>query len=207
MEQQKGVSKRALNVEEAQATLATFGSIFNDPENQKFHNNIEWSKVKAALENDLEALASLASMIEKGHCPKVYITDEEGFDFGTCTDEAPEHGRNCVYDPKAAANVKENFPDTEFNSDAETIAAEMDVNLMSPDQYLNELQRIQRFDQRSSVWLKTDPDMRDRPEDRAMFGYGGIEVSGVLPHASPIASSWHTQINSLRCSKRVKWVN
>ncbi|MEK7673502.1 MAG: DUF4256 domain-containing protein [Patescibacteria group bacterium] len=207
MEKQAGVSKRALNVEEAAATLATFESRFNSPEAQKFHGGVEWSRVKADLENDLEALASLANMIEKGHCPDVYITDEDGFDFGTCSDEGPLSDVNCVYDSKAAAIFSSRFPDLEFNGDAESKAAAMDVDLMSPGQYLNGLQRIKRFDQRTNVWLKTDQEMRNSPENRAMFGHGEYEGNGAHPHASPISACSHSTVHSLRCSRRVNWVN
>ena len=50
----------------------------------------------SALEENPEALWSIAQMEVAGHEPDVYDYDDQGFDIGTCSAESPKSSRNCV---------------------------------------------------------------------------------------------------------------
>lgn len=133
--------------------------------NMKRHNGLEWSKVKAKLENcqtgteeDFEKLLSLIGMENSGGEPDVVGFDKktEEYIFFDCSAESPKGRRNLCYDRKALEARKEHKPE----NSAIDMAATMGIEILTEEQY-RELQKLGNFDTKTSSWIKTPADIRN----------------------------------------------
>jgi len=138
-------------------------------------------------------------MEAQGHMPDVYNFDDSGFDIGTCSKETPESARNCVYDAKAAAWLKENYPDEKFNGSAVELAEAMGISLMSPEQYKDVLQNKGKFDEKTWSWLKTLDETRESGYALRGGRYGGAVYVGQFN------AYGSTDYKAFRGSLRVSW--
>ena len=133
--------------------------------NKNRHPDIEWQDVEARLAPSPEILWSLYEMERTGGEPDVAgydkVTGEyHFFDFSA---ESPAGRRSVCYDREGLDSRKENRP---ANS-AMNMANEMGIEVLNEDQY-RQLQRLGKFDRKTSSWLQT-PDAI-RKHGGAIFG-------------------------------------
>ena len=89
-----------------------------------------------------------------------------------CSAESPAGRRSLCYDEEALQARKENRP----KGSALGMASEMEIELLNEEQYMH-LQRLGRFDCKTSSWLLTPKEVRKN--EGAVFGdyrYGRVFV-------------------------------
>jgi len=126
--------------------------------NMNRHKGIEWAKVQARLEVNTEKLWSLNEMEITGGEPDVVGHDKNTgeYIFYDCSAESPKGRRSICYDHEALESRKEHKPE---NSAIE-MAADMGIELLSEEQY-RDLQKLGKFDTKTSSWIKTPADIRE----------------------------------------------
>lgn len=125
--------------------------------NMPRHSGAVWSDVRARLEGNRAALASLQEMESTGGEPDVIGYDKQAdqYTFCDCSVESPLGRRSVCYDREALESRKENKP---ANSAVE-MAASMGIELLTEEQY-RALQELGEFDTKTSSWVKTPSDVR-----------------------------------------------
>jgi len=123
------------------------------------HAGLEWAKVEAKLQARPEKLWSLGEMERTGGEPDVVGFDAKTneFIFNDCSAESPAGRRSFCYDHEALESRKENKP----GNSALNMAASMGIELLSEDEYRN-LQKLGKFDVKTSSWVKTPSDIRNQ---------------------------------------------
>jgi len=144
------------------------------------HKDIEWAKVRARLEANIEKLWSLSEMERTGGEPDVVGQDTKTgeYVFYDCSVESPKGRRSLCYDRDALESRKENKPD----NSAMDMAAAMGIELLTEEQYRG-LQKFGKFDTKTSSWVKTPSDIRelggalfcDRRYDHVFVYHNGAE--------------------------------
>ena len=126
--------------------------------NMKRHRGLEWPKVQAKLEENTEKLWSLNEMEETGGEPDLVGHDKKTgeFIFYDCSAESPNGRRSVCYDHEALESRKEHKPE---NSAIE-MATDMGITILTEEEY-RELQKLGKFDTKTSSWIKTPADIRD----------------------------------------------
>ncbi len=126
---------------------------------------ITWEKVLSALKKQPEKLWSLHEMERTGGEPDVLEMDEKngGFTFYDCAPETPAGRRSLCYDREAFDARKEAKP----KNNVIDMATAMGIDLLTEDQYTF-LQSKGSFDQKTSSWLKTPDEIREK--GGAIFG-------------------------------------
>ena len=142
--------------------------------NMQRHPGMEWTRVQARLEANPEKLWSLNEMERTGGVPDVVGQDNKTGEtiFFDCSAESPKVRGNLCYDREALESRKEFKP---ANS-AMDLAAEMGIELLTEEQY-RDLQKLGKFDSKTSSWLKTPDEVRKL--GGALFGdlrYGRVFV-------------------------------
>jgi hypothetical protein len=132
--------------------------------NMNRHKGLEWAKVQAKLEANIEKMWSLSEMEKTGGEPDVVGHDKKTgeYIFYDCSAESPKGRRSVCYDPEALEARKEHKP----RDSAVSMAAAMGIELLSEEQY-RELQELGEFDTKTSSWVKTPPEIRKL--DGALF--------------------------------------
>ena len=127
--------------------------------NMDRHKDLEWAKVQARLEANAEKLWSLHEMERTGGEPDVVGHDKKTgeYIFYDCSDESPKARRSICYDREALESRKEHKP----ADSAVDVAAVMGIELLTEEQY-RELQKLGNFDTKTSSWVKTPSDIRNR---------------------------------------------
>ncbi len=127
--------------------------------NMNRHEGIEWEKVQAKLEQNPEKLWSLNEMEQTGGEPDVIGYDEETgeYIFCDCVKESPKGRRSVCYDRAALEARKKHKPE----NSAMDMAAEMGIELLTEEQYRT-LQEFGPFDTKTSSWIKTPDDIREK---------------------------------------------
>jgi hypothetical protein len=148
--------------------------------NRSRHEGLEWVKVQAKLEANIEKLWSLHEMeITSGEPDVVGFDKQTGeYIFYDCSAESPKGRRSLCYDREALESRKEYKPE----NSAVNMAADMGVELLSEEQY-RELQQLEKFDTKTSSWIKTPDDIRklggavfcDRRYDTVFLYHNGAE--------------------------------
>ncbi|MBS1494392.1 MAG: DUF4256 domain-containing protein [Bacteroidetes bacterium] len=125
--------------------------------NMNRHKGIEWEKVQARLEAKPEKIWSLNEMEVTGGEPDVVSYDKKTGDyiFYDCSEESPKGRRSLCYDRAALNSRKEHKP----KNSALDMAAEMGIEILDEEQY-RELQKLGKFDMKTSSWIKTPDDIR-----------------------------------------------
>jgi hypothetical protein len=148
--------------------------------NMNRHKGLEWEKVQARLEAKAEKLWSLNEMEKTGGEPDVVGHDQKTgeYIFYDCSAESPKGRRSLCYDREALDSRKENKPrDTALD-----MATAMGIELLTEAQY-RELQKLGKFDMKTSSWVKTPSAIRklggalfcDRRYDTVFVYHNGAE--------------------------------
>ena len=158
--------------------LATLKSRFE--KNMNRHQGLAWAQVQARLEANAEKMWSLSEMERTGGEPDVVGHDKKTgeYIFYDCSEESPKGRRSLCYDREALDSRKENKP----KGSATEMAAAMGIELLAEDQY-RELQKLGKFDTKTSSWVKTPPNIRnlggalfcDRRFDTVFLYHNGAE--------------------------------
>jgi hypothetical protein len=155
-------NKHELSKEEILELLSILKARFE--KNMNRHPNLEWDKVQERIECNLDKLWSLMEMERTGGEPDVvdYDMNTGEYIFYDCSTESPKGRRSLCYDNEALESRKENKP----KDSAVNMAAYMGIELLSEEQY-RELQKIGKFDNKTSCWVLTP--QRIRQLDGAIF--------------------------------------
>jgi hypothetical protein len=164
--------KKQLPAKETTELLKVLQTRFE--KNMPRHKGIEWSEVQAKLEKAPAKFWSLSEMEATEGEPDVigYDKKTDEFIFADCSPESPKGRRSVCYDPEALESRKEHKP----KHSAVGMAAEMGIELMNEEQYFA-LQKLGKFDTKTSSWLTTAPDLRKA--GGAIFGdwrYGRVFI-------------------------------
>jgi hypothetical protein len=149
-------------------------------QNMKRHKGLEWEKVQAKLAANAEKLWSLNEMEKTGGEPDVVGHDKTTGEYIVydCSAESPKSRRSLCYDREALDSRKENKPrDTALD-----MATAMGIELLTEAQY-RELQKLGKFDMKTSSWVKTPSAIRklggalfcDRRYDTVFVYHNGAE--------------------------------
>jgi hypothetical protein len=165
-------STKFLSLEQKNDLVHVLGTRFL--KNMNRHQDVEWSRLQTKLEASTEKLWSLNEMERTGGEPDVVGHDvkNDEYIFMDCSAESPAGRRSLCYDRKGLESRKEHKPD---NNAVDTAEA-MGIELLSVDQY-HELQKLGRFDTKTSSWVKTPDDIRSPGGALfAEFRYGKVFV-------------------------------
>lgn len=129
------------------------------------HPGLAWADVQARLEAHPEKLGPLHEMERTGGEPDVVRHDSRTGEylFYDCAAESPAGRRSLCYDAAALAARKANKPATS----AQEMAAAMGIEMLTESDYW-ELQTLGEFDTKTSSWVQTPPEIRQR--GGALFG-------------------------------------
>ena len=149
--------KMELPVERKEELINLLKSRFE--KNKKRHYTLEWEKVRLRLEANPEKLWSLNEMEESGGEPDVIDFDKSTgeFTFCDCSPESPKGRRSLCYDREALESRKEYKP----KNSAIGMAAEMGIEILNEQQYKS-LLGLGKFDQKTSSWIFTPLDIREK---------------------------------------------
>ena len=144
------------------------------------HQGLEWDEVQAKLKADAGKLWSLNEMERTGGEPDVVDHDKKTgeYIFYDCSAESPKGRRSVCYDREAQESRKEHKP----ADSAMAMAAAMGIELLTEKQY-RELQKLGKFDTKTSSWVKTPSTIRqlggalfcDRRYDTIFLFHNGAE--------------------------------
>ena len=171
-------NKQELSPEQREELLRTLKARFE--KNMNRHEEIAWAKVQAKLEANSEKLWSLHEMERTGGEPDVVGYDQktEEYIFYDCSAESPKGRRSVCYDREALESRKEHKP----KNSALDMAAAMGIEILTEEQY-RELQKLGKFDMKTSSWVKTPDKIRrlggavfcDRRYDTVFLYHNGAE--------------------------------
>lgn len=121
------------------------------------HPDLSWPKVRARLEACPDKLWSLAAMERTGGEPDVVGAKSGEFIFMDCAAESPSGRRSVCYDREGWLSRKEARPKTT----AMDMATEMGIALLTEEEYCA-LQQLGEFDTKTSSWIATPAEIRER---------------------------------------------
>ena len=149
-------SGKFLSVEQHRELLSILRTRFESYPNR--HEGIQWNTIQEKLESSPEKLWSLNQMESTGGEPDVVAcdADRDHFIFYDCSAESPKGRRSLCYDNKALEERKEFRP----GDSAEGMAVSMGIEILTETQY-RELQKLGKFDTKTSSWLRTPEEIRD----------------------------------------------
>jgi hypothetical protein len=126
--------------------------------NRNRHQGIDWNDVIANLEPHPDKLWSLNEMEKTGGEPDVVGHDARSneYIFYDCATESPVGRRSLCYDREGQESRKEHKPE----NNAIDMAFAMGIDILTEEQY-RELQKLGKFDMKTSSWLKTPASIRD----------------------------------------------
>ena len=163
---------KALSSKEHEALLSTLKSRFE--KNMNRHKGVEWARVEARLKANPGKLWSLNEMERTGGDPDVVGHDMKTSEyiFFDCSAQTPQDRRSFCYDDEALETRKEHKP----KDSAIGMAAAMGIEILTEEQY-RDLQRLGKFDTKTSSWIKTPSDIRKLGGAIfADFRYGNVFV-------------------------------
>ena len=151
------MSKKKLSPKESETLLSTLRSRFE--KNMKRHKTVEWADIQERLKTSPEKLWSLNEMERTGGEPDVVAFDKKTgeFVFFDCSAESPKGRRSLCYDRRAWESRKEHKPE----GNAVDAAAAMGVEILTEEE-TRELQKLGSFDTKTSSWVRTPEDFRER---------------------------------------------
>ena len=150
-------SKKELSQKQREELLSALQSRFE--KNLNRHKGLEWAKVQSRLEANANKLWSLNEMESTGGEPDVVGHDKQTgeYIFFDCSAETPKGRVSVCYDREGWLSRKEARPKTT----AIDMAAAMGVELLTEEEYFA-LQKLGEFDLKTSSWVKTPSDIRER---------------------------------------------
>jgi hypothetical protein len=148
-------NKKELSPEELEELFRTLEARFE--KNIKHHEGLEWANVQVRLEANPEKMWSLQEMEKSGGEPDVVGFDDKTgeFIFYDCSAESPAGRRNVCYDHEALL-ARKKFPPEDSSMN---MAEGMGIEILTEEQY-RFLQKLGKFDLKTSSWLKTPADIR-----------------------------------------------
>ena len=171
-------NKKALSPKQREELLSTLKVRFEKNPNR--HKGLDWAKVQARLEANVEKLWSLQEMESTGGEPDVVGHDKKSgeYIFFDCSAESPKGRVSYCYDREALDSRKEHKP----KNSVMDMATAMGVELLTEEQYF-ELQKLGEFDTKTSSWIATPADIRkldgalygDRRYGRVFIGHNGAQ--------------------------------
>lgn len=171
-------AKKEPTPKQSEELLKTLKARFE--KNMNRHKGIAWAHVQAKLETDPGKLWSLNEMENTGGEPDVVGFDKKTgeYIFYDCSPESPKDRRSICYDHEALEKRKEHKPE---NSAVE-MAKDMGIELLTEEEY-RELQKLGKFDTKTSSWVKTPSEIRklggaifcDRRYDHVFVYHNGAE--------------------------------
>src|SRR4051794_8140767 len=149
--------RQQLPPEQRGALLETLKARFE--KNMTRHHGLQWPAVQARLQANPEALWSLHEMERTGGEPDVigHDTTTGEYVFYDCSADSPKGRRSVCYDREALEARKEHKP----KNSAMDMAAAMGIAILTEAQY-RQLQTLGDFDTKTSSWVKTPADIRER---------------------------------------------
>ncbi|MCM0650533.1 DUF4256 domain-containing protein [Clostridium swellfunianum] len=149
------INKKELSPEQYEELIKILKDRFK--KNTSRHEGLEWEKVNAKLEANTEKLWSLNEMEVTGGEPDVVGYDETTgeYIFYDCSAESPKGRRSICYDHEALESRKQHKPE----NSAINMAGVMGIEILTEEQY-RELQKLGKFDTKTSSWLKTTANIR-----------------------------------------------
>jgi hypothetical protein len=164
--------KKQLSPKQREELLKALKARFE--KNLNGHKGLEWAKVQSRLEAHPEKLWSLNEMERTGGEPDVVGQDKKSgeYVFYDCSVESPGGRRSVCYDREGWDSRKEARPKTT----AMDMAAEMGIELLTEEEYFA-LQKLGEFDTKTSSWIATPADIRER--GGALYGesrYGRVFI-------------------------------
>lgn len=127
-------------------------------ENTYRYSGISWEDVEKIITSDDKLITKIKVMEETGG--EVDMVKSQAFDslvIVDCAKESPQGRRSLCYDKEARINRKKNAPD----SSVMELADKIGVNILNESQYYG-LQELFEFDLKSSSWVLTEDELRDR---------------------------------------------
>lgn len=152
-------NRKELSPEETGEILSLLKVRFE--KNMNRHKGLEWVKVLAKLEANMEKLWSLYEMEKTNGEPDVVAYDKNTgeYVFYDCSSESPKGRRSVCYDREARESRKEHKP----KNNAIDMASAMGIDILTEEEY-RDLQCLQstgcNFDTKTSSWLKTPSEIR-----------------------------------------------
>jgi hypothetical protein len=157
--------KKKLSAEQRDELLSVLKIRFN--KNMGRHKGLDWANVLAKLEANPAKLWSLNEMERTGGEPDVVVpiaigvdkktepADKQEYIFYDCSAESPPGRRSICYDHEALESRKEHKP---ANS-AIQMAEDMGIKILTEEEY-RDLQKLGKFDTKTSSWIKTPAEIR-----------------------------------------------
>ena len=147
--------KNKLSIDQQEELLSVLEARFE--KNMQRHSGIHWNKVAAKLKANPDKLWSLDEMERTEGEPDVIAYDEntDEYVFYDCSAESPKGRRSICYDHEALEKRKENKP----KDSALNMAEEMGIKILNEEEY-KELQKLGKFDTKTSSWIATPSDIR-----------------------------------------------
>lgn len=148
--------KKSLSPEQCEEILGILRARFEG--NMNRHKELEWAHVQAKLEANNEKLWSLNEMENTGGEPGIigYDKETDEYIFYDCSTESPKGRRSVCYDQEALESRKKNKPE----NNAIDMATDMGIEILNEEQY-RELQKLGKFDLKTSSWIQTPPHIRN----------------------------------------------
>lgn len=164
--------KKKITSEERKSILEILEKRFE--KNKKRHKGIKWEEVIDRLNSADDKLRILHKMEQTGGEPDVIGKESKTGEiiFCDCSAESPKGRRSLCYDREALDARKTHKP---ANSVLD-LAAEIGIELIDEAQY-RKLQELGQFDAKTSSWIVTPADIRER--GGALFAdyrYGNVFV-------------------------------
>ncbi|MEX0721274.1 MAG: DUF4256 domain-containing protein [Balneolaceae bacterium] len=158
-------NKKELSSEQREELIKALKARFE--KNMNRYQGLDWAKVQEKMDSKHsgEKLWLLNEMERTGGEPDVVGYDKKRgeYIFYDCSAESPKGRRSLCYDHEALESRKKHKP----KNNAMDMAADMGIELLTKEQY-RELQQLGEFDLKTSSWLQTPSDIRER--GGAIFG-------------------------------------
>ncbi|TXC92847.1 DUF4256 domain-containing protein [Metabacillus litoralis] len=154
---EKSIANKEISLQQREELLSALKARFE--KNMHRHKELEWTKIQSKLEANTDKLWSLNEMESTGGEPDVVGYDKkmDEYIFYDCSTESPKGRRSVCYDRKALDSRKKHKPE----NSAMDMASAMGIELLNEDQY-RELQKLEAFDLKTSSWVQTPSDIRER---------------------------------------------
>lgn len=147
--------KEKLTAAQQQELLKTLNARFE--KNKDRHKGVKWSDVQQKLETQADKIWSLYQMEETGGEPDVIAVSGEGeYIYCDCSPESPKGRRSVCYDRKALESRKQHQP----HDSAIEMAHAMGIEMLNEQQY-RDLQKLEKFDTKTSSWIQTPSEIRE----------------------------------------------
>ncbi|EJR44349.1 hypothetical protein IIM_05262 [Bacillus cereus VD107] len=149
-------NKKELSIEQREELLGALKARFE--KNMNRHEGLEWAKVEVKLNANAEKLWSLNEMEVTGGEPDIvgYDKEKDEYTFYDCSAESPKGRRSLCYDLEALESRKKHKPENNVID----VAIAMGIELLTEEQY-RDLQKLGKFDMKSSSWVQTPSDIRE----------------------------------------------